>query len=124
MQAQEAEQRIKKNVHSTLVQDFIRVMEKYEEIQAQFKHRHEENVTRQVLTGKYRFGNKFFQTCDVMTKYGNAVNPSATTDEIADVIQSGDAERVFATSIQRDQQAQLALNYIRVRSINTITRIY
>jgi DNA topoisomerase VI subunit B len=51
-QALAAEERIKKNVHVTLVQDFIRAMEKYQQVQAQFKHKHEENVTRQVLTGK------------------------------------------------------------------------
>eukprot|EP00029_Vermamoeba_vermiformis_P011750 TRINITY_DN6551_c0_g1_i1.p1 TRINITY_DN6551_c0_g1~~TRINITY_DN6551_c0_g1_i1.p1 ORF type:complete len:338 (-),score=46.22 TRINITY_DN6551_c0_g1_i1:54-1067(-) len=92
-QAMAAEERIKKNVHMTLVQDFIRAMEKYQEVQALFKHKHEENVTRQVLT----------------------VNPNATSEDIADVIQSGEAERIFANSAQRDQSAQVALTYIRDR---------
>jgi t-SNARE complex subunit (syntaxin) len=92
-QALAAEERIKKNVHVTLVQDFIRAMEKYQQVQAQFKHKHEENVTRQVLT----------------------VNPSATSEEVAYVIQSGEAEQIFANSVQRDQSAQVALNYIRDR---------
>lgn len=92
-QAMVAEERIKKNVHVTLVQDFIRAMERYQTAQAKFKHRHEENVTRQVLT----------------------VNPAATEDQIADVIQSGEAEQIFANSVQRDQAAQVALTYIRDR---------
>jgi t-SNARE complex subunit (syntaxin) len=92
-QALAAEERIRKNVHMTLVQDFIRAMERYQVVQAQFKHRHEENVTRQVLT----------------------VNPGATQEQIADVIQSGEAEQIFANSVQRDQAAQQALTYIQDR---------
>ena len=44
------------------------------------------------------------------------VNPGATQEQIADVIQSGEAEQIFANSVQRDQAAQQALTYIQVRS--------
>lgn len=119
-----AEERIKKNVHVTLVQVFIRAMENYQQVQAHFKHKHEENVTRQVLTGKIEtqtlsvfFVVPNFTHVRMITKYGNLVNPNATSDEVADVIQSGEAEQIFANSVQRDQSAQVALNYIRVRTI-------
>lgn len=54
MQEQSAEERIKKNTQSSLVQRFVEVMEEYQGIQARFKSQHQENVKRQVLVGTFR----------------------------------------------------------------------
>jgi len=56
LQAQSAEERIKKNTHTSLVQHFVKLMEEYQAIQAHFKSQHQENVKRQVLVGMYRIG--------------------------------------------------------------------
>jgi len=44
------------------------------------------------------------------------VHPDATLEEIAEVIESGEAERIFADHVvQREQAAKQALSYIRVK---------
>jgi t-SNARE complex subunit (syntaxin) len=115
MQEQSAEERIKKNTQSSLVQRFVEVMEEYQGIQARFKSQHQENVKRQVLVGTFRMHfSKTYSNFDTNNST-ILVRPEATIEEIAEVIESGEAERIFADhSMKREQAAKQALSYIRV----------
>lgn len=117
MQEQSAEERIKKNTHASLVQKFVEVMEEYQGIQARFKAQHQENVKRQVLVGTYwiRISKKQIRFKNDTNTNIILARPDATIEEIAEVIESGEAERIFAdSSIKREQAAKQALSYIRV----------
>ena len=51
MQAQAAEERIKKNTHASLVQQFVEIMQHYQGVQAKYKQQYQDNVRRQILVG-------------------------------------------------------------------------
>jgi len=51
MQAQAAEERIKKNTHASLVQQFVEIMQHYQSVQAKYKQQYQDNVRRQILVG-------------------------------------------------------------------------
>jgi t-SNARE complex subunit (syntaxin) len=51
MQAQAAEERIKKNTHASLVQQFVEIMQHYQSAQAKYKQQYQDNVRRQILVG-------------------------------------------------------------------------
>jgi t-SNARE complex subunit (syntaxin) len=94
MQAQAAEERIKKNTHASLVQQFVEIMQHYQSAQAKYKQQYQDNVRRQILV----------------------VRPDATEEEINDTMESGNADRIFADkTVDKQKAAETALSYIRDR---------
>jgi t-SNARE complex subunit (syntaxin) len=90
------ETRIRANMHSTLTQKFLELVQEYQEVQTSYKNKYQEKIERQYKIAK----------------------PDATQSEIEDAIESGDSSKVFATQIldsHLHQQAKNALAYIEAR---------
>jgi len=90
------EVRIRMNMHGTLTQKFLEVVQEYQEVQTTYKNKYKEKVERQYKIAK----------------------PDATPDEIDDAMQSGDSSKIFANQIldtHLHQQAKNALAYIEAR---------
>jgi len=88
--------RIRQNMHSTLTKKFLELMSQYQEVQTKFKNKYRERVERQYLI----------------------VKPDATADEIDQIMESGEAQAIFARQIldlERHAKAKDALAYIENR---------
>jgi len=87
----QAEQRIKKNIHSAILQKFVDTMQVYQGMQQ--KHRDNYRMTAANLI--------------------KTANPDATEEEIEDAITSGSAEQIFAQqTLARREAAKQAHNYV------------
>jgi len=90
------EVRIRTNMHGTLTQKFLELVQEYQEVQTTYKNKYQEKVERQYKIAK----------------------PDATQDEIDDAMQSGDSSKIFANQIldtHLHAQAKNALAYIEAR---------
>lgn len=90
------EKRIRTNMHGTLTQKFLELVQEYQEVQTNYKNKYQEKIERQYKVAK----------------------PDATQAEIEEAIESGDSSKVFATQIldsHLHQQAKNALAYIETR---------
>jgi len=90
------EVRIRSNMHGTLTQKFLELVQEYQEVQTTYKNKYKEKVERQYKIAK----------------------PDASPDEIEDAMQSGDSSKIFANQIldtHLHQQAKNALAYIEAR---------
>jgi len=88
--------RIRQNMHATLTKKFLELMSQYQEVQTKFKNKYRERVERQYLI----------------------VKPEATAEEIDQIMESGDAQAIFARQIldlERHSKAKDALSYIENR---------
>jgi len=94
--ATSTEVRIRANMHSTLTQKFLELVQEYQEVQTTYKNKYKEKVERQYKIAK----------------------PDASPDEIEDAMQSGDSSKIFANQIldtHLHKQAKDALAYIEAR---------
>lgn len=90
------EVRIRANMHGTLTQKFLELVQEYQEVQTTYKNKYKEKVERQYKIAK----------------------PDASPDEIEDAMQSGDSSKIFANQIldtHLHAQAKNALAYIEAR---------
>jgi len=88
--------RIRQNMHATLTKKFLELMSQYQEVQTKFKNKYRERVERQYLI----------------------VKPDATSEEIDQIMDSGEAQAIFARQIldlERHAKAKDALAYIENR---------
>jgi len=95
-EATPTEVRIRSNMHGTLTQKFLELVQEYQEVQTSYKNKYKEKVERQYKIAK----------------------PDATPDEIEDAMQSGDSSKIFANQIldtHLHAQAKNALAYIEAR---------
>jgi len=89
-----AEARIRKSTHTSLVQRFVEIMEQYQASQAKYQKQYRENVERQI----------------------KIVKPEVTQQEVEETVQSGNADRIFASKlVDRRAAAESALTYIKDR---------
>jgi len=86
------EERIKKNLHTSLLNEFLEIMQCYQSLQNKHNEEMRSIVKNQVLI----------------------VKPNATEDEVEQVIQSG-SDQIFITNSARGRAAQDSLNYIKDR---------
>jgi len=94
--ATSTEVRIRSNMHGTLTQKFLELVQEYQEVQTTYKNKYKEKVERQYKIAK----------------------PDASPDEIEDAMQSGDSSKIFANQIldtHLHTQAKNALAYIEAR---------
>jgi len=94
--ASPTEVRIRVNMHGTLTQKFLELVQEYQEVQTSYRNKYKEKIERQYKIAK----------------------PDATSDEIEDAMQSGDSSKIFANQIldtHLHQQAKNALAYIEAR---------
>jgi syntaxin 1B/2/3 len=90
------EVRIRTNMHGTLTQKFLELVQEYQEVQTNYKNKYKEKVERQYKIAK----------------------PDATPEEIEDAMTSGDSSKIFANQIldtHLHAQAKSALAYIEAR---------
>jgi len=90
------EVRIRTNMHGTLTQKFLELVQEYQEVQTTYRNKFKEKIERQVKIAK----------------------PDITQEEIDEAIESGDSSRVFANQIldtHLHAQAKSALAYIEAR---------
>jgi len=90
------EVRIRANMHGTLTQKFLEIVQEYQEVQTAYKNKYKEKVERQYKIAK----------------------PDASPDEIEEAMQTGDSSKIFADQIldtHLHQQAKNALAYIEAR---------
>lgn len=90
------ETRIRSNMHGTLVQKFLELVQEYQEVQTDYKNKFQEKMERQFKIAK----------------------PDATPEEVADAIENGESSKVFAAQIldtHLHQQAKNALSYVEAR---------
>jgi len=95
-EATSTEVRIRKNMHGTLTQKFLELVQEYQEVQTTYKNKYKEKVERQYKIAK----------------------PDASPEEIDDAMQSGDSSKIFANQIldtHLHTQAKNALAYIEAR---------
>lgn len=65
------------NMHGTLTQKFLEIVQEYQEVQTTYKNKYKEKVERQYKIAK----------------------PDASPDEIEDAMQTGDSSKIFANQI-------------------------
>jgi len=90
------EVRIRTNMHGTLTQKFLELVQEYQEVQTTYKNKYKEKIERQYKIAK----------------------PDASPEEIEQALDSGDGGKVFADQIldtHMHAQAQNALAYIKAR---------
>jgi t-SNARE complex subunit (syntaxin) len=84
--------RIKNNMHSTLLKKFLELMSEYQTLQSQYKEKFQERVKRQA----------------------EIVNPNISEDEINKIISTGSSDALFSDQVvDRHTEAKNALMYIQ-----------
>jgi len=93
MESSDTDKRMKETLHGTLSRKFFELMKEFQEMQGRHRGKWREKVQRQIRIAA----------------------PEANDQEIDDIIESGDPNKIFANKILNSQDATVALNYVKDR---------
>eukprot|EP01098_Paradermamoeba_levis_P010605 TRINITY_DN4461_c0_g1_i1.p1 TRINITY_DN4461_c0_g1~~TRINITY_DN4461_c0_g1_i1.p1 ORF type:complete len:221 (-),score=56.91 TRINITY_DN4461_c0_g1_i1:50-712(-) len=88
-----AEKRMRQTMHGTLSRKFFDLMKQYQELQGRYRGKWREKVERQIKIAA----------------------PNTSPEEIDEIIDSGDPNKIFADKILNSQDASVALAYVQER---------
>jgi len=92
LEGDDADTRIRRNMHVTLSKKFVDIMQDFQGVQTDYKTKYRERIQRQA----------------------EIVEPNITREEVDEIIETGNADKIFSSKTldDRRQQAQQAFIYI------------